>query len=136
MAKVYLTRRATFCAGHRLHSAALSDDENRNIFGKCNHVNGHGHNYELHVTLYGDVNPKTGMVMNLTDLDRLISEAVIARVDHKNLNMDVPEFQALVPTAENIAIVFWNLLKEKLPTLLYEVRLRETENNVAVYRGE
>lgn len=136
MSKIYLTRRATFCAGHRLHSPLLTDEENRKIFGKCNHVNGHGHNYELEVTLYGKVDPKTGMVLNLTDLDRIVEETVIARVDHKNFNQDVPEFKTLVPTAENIAIYFWGLLKDKLKDLLFEVRLRETENNVAIYRGE
>lgn len=133
---VYLTRRSTFSAAHRLHSADLSDSENKAIFGKCNNPHGHGHNYVLEVTVRGKVDPHTGMVMNLTDLKKAIDELIIEPVDHKHLNYDVPIFRELNPTAENMAVVFWKLLESRLPDLLHEIKLYETENNVVVYRGE
>ena len=137
MPKVSLTRRVVFSAAHRLHSAELSDEENRRIFEKCNHVNGHGHNYTLEVTVRGEVDPRSGMVMNLTELMRTIEETVLAKLDHKNLNVDVADFQRMNPTAENIAVVIWRMLNKKLPQGLFEqVRLIETENNSVVYRGE
>jgi len=134
---VYITRRVTFCSSHRLHSDCLSDEENRRVFGKCNNPNGHGHNYALEVTVRGEVDPRTGMVMNLADLKRMIQDTIMADLDHKNLNLDVPAFRDVNPTAENIAIYVWRQLSELLPPgLLYEIRLHETENNLAVYRGE
>jgi 6-pyruvoyltetrahydropterin/6-carboxytetrahydropterin synthase len=138
MPVVYLTRRATFCASHRLHSPELSDEENRRVFGKCNHPNGHGHNYVLEVTVRGEVDRRTGMVMNLTELKTIIEDRIHAVVDHKCLNLDVPAFEDLVPTAENMAVVFWGWLEAALPRrgLLHEIRIQETENNVAIYRGE
>ena len=133
----YLSRRTTFCSSHRLHSPSLSDSENKSVFGKCNSENGHGHNYELEVTVRGQISPKTGMLMNLTDLKAIIDETIVSEVDHKHLNLDCPSFEGINPTAENIAYVFWNLLKTKIPKgALFEVRVRETENNVAYYRGE
>lgn len=137
MATVYLTRRATFCASHRLHSEQLSDEENQKLFGKCNRPNGHGHNYELEVTIRRVVDPKTGIIMNLDDLKQAIEDSILSKVDHRHLNLDVAEFKDVNPTAENMVVVFWKLLQEALPHgLLYEVKLRETENNTAVYRGE
>lgn len=137
MSLVYLTRRATFSAAHRLHSNELSEPENKAIFGKCNNPNGHGHNYVLEVTIKGEIDPKTGMVINLVDLKTAMEEAVINEMDHKHLNYDVPLFQEINPTAENMVVVFWKLLELKLPKgLLYEVKLHETENNIAIYRGE
>ncbi len=134
---VYLTRRAQFNAAHRLHSADLSDEENRQVFGKCNNLYGHGHNYVLEVTIKGEVDPRTGMVINLTDLKAAIEEAIIKPMDHKHLNFDVPIFRDLNPTAENMAVVFWQLLEKQLGSdLLFEVKLHETENNLVVYRGE
>jgi 6-pyruvoyltetrahydropterin/6-carboxytetrahydropterin synthase len=134
---VYLTRRSTFSASHRLHSPRLSDDENRDFFGKCNRDHGHGHNYVLEVTLRGEIDPRTDCVMNLTDLKSIIEETVLDRVDHRHLNLDVTEFSRVNPTAENMAVVFWGWLSERLPKgLLYEVKLHETENNVAIYRGQ
>jgi 6-pyruvoyltetrahydropterin/6-carboxytetrahydropterin synthase len=133
----YLTRRATFCASHRLHAAQLSEAENARIFGKCNNPNGHGHNYVLEVTVRSEVDPKTGMILNLTDLKGAIGEAITDQFDHKHLNLDTPHFKQVNPTAENMAVVFWDLLEPKLPAgMLYEVKLHETENNVAAYRGE
>ncbi|NWJ45026.1 MAG: 6-carboxytetrahydropterin synthase [Chloroflexi bacterium] len=137
MAVVYLTRRANFSSAHRLHSPELSAEENRIIFGKCNNPNGHGHNYTLEVTVRGEINPVTGMVLNLTELKKAMEEAVIDEVDHKHLNLDVPIFREINPTAENMVVVFWKLLEQRLKGgILHEVKLWETENNVAVYRGE
>ena len=136
MAKVYLTRRATFSAAHRLHSLGLSDEQNREIFGKCNNPHGHGHNYVLEVTIQGEIDPATGMVINLTDLKAAIETAIIKPFDHQHLNY-TPVFEEINPTAENMAVVFWHLLEKELSKgLLYEVKLHETENNIAVYRGE
>lgn len=133
---VYLTRRAVFSASHRLHSSELSDSENAKLFGKCNSANGHGHNYAVEITLKGEIDKKSGLLYNLSDLKRAIDSEILARVDHKHLNLDVLEFKSLNPTAENIAIVIWGWLEKALPKgLLYEVRLQETENNVAIYRG-
>lgn len=137
MTTVYLTRRSTFSAAHRLHSPGLSDEENLEIFGKCANPNGHGHNYILEVTVRGEIDPRTGMVMNLAELKRTVEEAIIRPMDHKNLNEDVGVLQKINPTAENLAVVFWKLLEDRLaPGLLVEVRLHETENNIATYRGE
>lgn len=133
----YLSRRASFSASHRLHSENLSADENKRVFGKCNHPHGHGHNYEVEVILRGKISERDGLVFNLTALKEIIEREVIARVDHKHLNLDVAEFKGLNPTAENIAVVIWRWLEPHLVKgLLYEVRLRETENNLAIYRGE
>lgn len=134
---VYLTRRCTFSASHRLHSEALSEEENRKLFGKCNHPNGHGHNYEVEVMLKGDVNAQTGLVMNLATLKQAMEDTFLQAMDHKHLNLDVPEFKALNPSVENVAVVIWKMLSPALPAgLLYEVKVFETENNSAVYRGD
>ncbi len=133
---VYISRRATFCASHRLLNALLSQEENLAIFGKCNNPNGHGHNYVLEVTLYGPVNPDTGFVMNVKDLEQIIEETVLSKLDHKHLNLDVDAFKDLNPTSENIAIIIWNWIAQRIPfELLYEVKLHETENNMVIYRG-
>lgn len=132
-----LSLRSVFCAGHRLHSPHLSAGENRALYGKCNHESGHGHNYILHVTIKGPVDPKTGIVINFVDMQKIVQDTVIERIDHKFLNKDLPEFQELIPTAENIAIVCWRWLKASpLKDILYEVSLMETETNTVVYRGE
>ncbi|HEX4203127.1 MAG TPA: 6-carboxytetrahydropterin synthase [Ktedonobacteraceae bacterium] len=133
---VYLTRRVTFSAAHRLWSKHFSDEQNYTLYDKCANPNGHGHNYVLEVTLRGTPDPQTGMVMNLTDLKRVVNEQVIDWVDHKHLNYDVPWLEGIVPTAEMLAITFWERLESSFPTgMLYEVKLHETENNIATYRG-
>ncbi|MFO1518344.1 MAG: 6-pyruvoyl tetrahydrobiopterin synthase family protein [bacterium] len=133
----YLTRRAQFSASHRLHSRHLSDEENLKVFDKCNNPNGHGHNYVLEVTVKGEIDPQTGMVMNLKDLKSTLDETVMKNMDHKHLNLDVAEFKHVNPTAENIALVIWNQISKHLPPgSLHEIKLHETENNVVVYRGE
>ncbi len=134
---VYLTRRTTFSASHRLWSNQLSEAENYAVYEKCANPNGHGHNYVLEVTVRGNVDPRTGMVLNLTDMKRITNEQVINWIDHKHLNYDVPWLEGVIPTAEMLAIKFWERLESGFaPGLLYEVTLHETENNSAVYRGE
>ena len=137
MAVVYLTRRASFSAAHRLWSEALSEQENRALYDKCANPHGHGHNYMLEVTLRGEPDRKTGMLLNLMTLKQAMQERVIDEVDHKHLNHDIAWLEGLIPTTENLTIIFWERLVDALPTgLLYEVRLYETEHNIASYRGE
>lgn len=132
---IEITRRETFSSSHRLHSSELSDEENRKLFGKCNWANGHGHNYVMEVTVKGPVDPKTGILINLVDLKHIIIKCVKDKVDHRHLNFDVPEFGKLNPTAENMAIVFWQWLKPELKDKLYRIKLYETENNSVEYYG-
>ena len=133
---VYLTRRATFSASHRLWSAHFSEEENYALYEKCANPNGHGHNYTIEVTIRGEPDSQTGMVMNLTDMKRITNEQVIDWVDHKHLNYDVPWLEGIIPTTEMLAIKFWERLERSFPKdLLYEVKLYETENNLAIYRG-
>lgn len=136
---LYITRRVVFSAAHRLHNPALSDEENKNIYGECNNPDGHGHNYVLEVTVRGNISNKTGMLIDLKDLKKIITEKVINKVDHKYLNYDVDFMRDIIPTAENIVIQFWKILKEVLSkenAELYELRLYETDNNIVIYRGE
>lgn len=134
---VYLTRRTTFSASHRLWSTHLTEAENYAVYEKCANPNGHGHNYTLEVTVHGWPNIQTGMLINLTDLKSAVNAAVINWVDHKHLNHDVPWLEGVIPTTEMLVIKFWQQLETVLPTgLLYEVKLYETENNSAFYRGE
>lgn len=133
---VELTRRAHFAASHRLHSNALSDEENKRIYGKCNNPYGHGHNYYLEVTVEGEPDPKTGMVMNLKDLDDIIEEQVVSKADHHHFNHDVEMTKDVIPTVENLVIVFWKVLEDKIPNgKLKCIRLWESENNSATYCG-
>lgn len=134
---VYLTRRTSFSAAHRLWSSELSEAENRAIYEKCANPNGHGHNYILEVTVQGTPDPRTGMVLNLTDLKQAMNEQVVDWVDHKHLNYDVPWLEGCIPTTEVLAMRFWERLQSALPPgMLYEVKLYETEHNIASYRGE
>ncbi|XP_023693003.1 6-pyruvoyl tetrahydrobiopterin synthase [Paramormyrops kingsleyae] len=133
----YITRVESFSACHRLHNKSLSDEENKKIFGKCNNPHGHGHNYKVEVTVRGKIDHVTGMVMNLTDLKRYIEEAVMIPLDHKNLDKEVPYFENVVSTTENLAVYIWDrLLKLLPPGLLYEIKIHETDKNIVVYRGE
>ena len=127
--KAYLGRRYTLSASHRLHADALSDEENRAAYGKCNNPHGHGHNYVVEVLVGGAVDRETGMVVNLADLDAVVGVRVLERFDHKNLNLD-PAFAKRVPTTENFCRVVFGLLKNALPNgELEHVRVEETENN-------
>lgn len=133
---IYITRRLEFCASHRLYNPRFSDQENAEIFGLCNNPNGHGHNYVLEVTVKGDVAPDTGMVLDLKSLKKLINREIIDKVDHKNLNVDVEFLKGVIPTAENIAIKFWELIEPKIENgALHELKLYESERNYVVYRG-
>ena len=134
---VYLSRRTSFSASHRLWSDQLTEADNYAIYEKCANPHGHGHNYVLEVTIQGTPDPRTGMVLNLTDLKHAMNEQVVKWVDHKHLNYDVSWLEGSIPTTEVLVIKFWERLTDSLPAgMLYEVKLHETENNVASYRGE
>jgi len=134
---VYLTKVYEFSAAHRLHSHTLSDEENRDIFGKCNNPAGHGHNYVLEVTVKGPVDARTGLVAGLNFLDEVVEKQVYARFDYKHLNLDTPEFETLNPTSENFVKVLWEVLEPNLrPVTLHRLRLRETPKNHFDYYGE
>ncbi|XP_030899958.2 6-pyruvoyl tetrahydrobiopterin synthase [Melopsittacus undulatus] len=132
-----ISRTVTFSACHRLHSKSLSNEENQKLFGKCNNPNGHGHNYKVIVTVHGEIDPVSGMVINLTDLKRYMQEAIMEPLDHKNLDKDVPYFAEVVSTTENLAVFIWENLKKLLPMgTLYKVKVYETDQNIVVYKGE
>lgn len=135
--RVTVNRKAHFNAAHRLHRKDWDDEKNSRVFGKCNNPNYHGHNYELVVAVTGEVDPQTGFVVNLKDLKKLIYEKIEVPFDHKNLNLEVPEFEELNPTAENISVVIWKKLRAELESHLdLEVTLYETPRNFVTYRGE
>ncbi len=126
---VFLTRKIEFSAAHRYDNPAFSPEENRRVFGKCNNAHGHGHNYTLEVTVAGEPNAVTGMVMDLKDLKDLLEREIMQRMDHRNLNVEVPELAGKIPTCENIALVIWNLLEPKIPAgRLHRVRLYESDD--------
>ena len=132
MVAVY--RKEHFNAAHRLAVATWSEEKNRTVFGKCSNPNFHGHNYELVVKLSGEPDPETGYVMDLKELSTIINREVIEKFDHKNLNLDVPEFRDLNPTAENIAVVIYQLLRPKIESgLQLKITLYETERNYVEY---
>jgi 6-pyruvoyltetrahydropterin/6-carboxytetrahydropterin synthase len=134
--KVTVFRKEHFNAAHRLHNPDWSDEQNKAFFGKCNNPNYHGHNYDLTVILKGDVDPASGYVYDMKLLSDLIKEHVLIRFDHKNLNLDTDEFKDLNPTAENIAVVIWNILREKIDRKFeLTIRLYETERNFVEYDG-
>lgn len=125
-----------FNAAHRLFNPTWDDETNNRVFGKCNNPNFHGHNYKLEVELDGQINPETGYVLDMKKLSEIIKHEIIERFDHRNLNLDCPEFKDLIPSAENIALVCWNILREKLPShLQLKVRLWETPKNGVEYDG-
>ena len=134
---MYITRRETFSAAHRLFKPGLSDEENLKLFGKCSNPNWHGHNYTLEVIVAGEVDPETGFVMDIKVLKEIIRDNIISKVDHKNLNLDTDFMKGKIPTSENIVISIWNELVDKITKgMLYSVKLYETENNYFEYRGE
>lgn len=134
--KVSVFRKAHFNAAHRLHNPALSEAENNRLFGLCNNPNFHGHNYMLEVRVKGEIDPVTGYVIDTKILKDIIQKEVHDRFDHRNLNLDTPEFADLNPTAENISVVIWNKIRKCLPdTLELIIRLYETENNYVEFDG-
>ena len=124
---IYVTRKIEFSASHLYHNPALSAEENRRLFGKCNNPHGHGHNYVLEVTVAGERDPVTGMVLDLKELKDILQREIIERMDHRFLNYEVPELAGQIPTCENIAQAIWRLLEPRIaPGRLHRVRLYET----------
>jgi 6-pyruvoyltetrahydropterin/6-carboxytetrahydropterin synthase len=137
MPRCAVTRRVHFNAAHRLSNPRFSDQWNRETFGECNNPNFHGHNYELELTVEGEIASDTGYVMDLNKLKELAQERLLRHLDHKNLNLDVPWFQSLNPTSENIALVCWRELRPVVPAeLALRVRLWETPRNYVDYQGD
>jgi 6-pyruvoyltetrahydropterin/6-carboxytetrahydropterin synthase len=134
--QVELGRRYHFAASHRLHNPQLSEEENCRTYGKCNNPYGHGHNYTVEVRFSGPIDPKTGMIANLADLDAFVNERVIEPFDHRSLQDEVPAFRELVPTTENLCIEIFQRLKFFPIAKLEAVRVEETSNNSFEYAGE
>ncbi len=135
--KLTITRKTRFTAGHRLFNPQLSEEDNLRIFGPCSNPHGHGHNYVLEVTVTGELDPETGMIMNLKDLKKIVNEHIVSKCDHHNFNVDVDFTRGIIPTAENLARRIFEVLDEKLPNgTLERVKLFETENNIAVAERE
>ncbi|MGY6744474.1 MAG: 6-pyruvoyl trahydropterin synthase family protein [Cecembia sp.] len=134
--KVSVYRKEHFNAAHRLHNPNWSDEKNQTVFGKCNNPNYHGHNYDLIVKLDGHIDPDTGYVYDMKVLSDLIKAHVLNKFDHKNLNLDTDEFKNINPTAENIAVVIWNILRKEIDLKFdLTIRLYETERNFVEYSG-
>jgi 6-pyruvoyltetrahydropterin/6-carboxytetrahydropterin synthase len=133
---VYITRKSHFSASHRLYNPAWPDAKNDQLYGKCNNPNGHGHNYDIEVTVAGDPPAETGMVMDLKSLADIVEAEIIEKVDHKHLNLDVDFLRGVIPTAENLAIAFWKILAPKIgDAKLHSIKLYESDNNFVEYRG-
>ncbi len=134
--RVTVSRKAHFNAAHRLYNKDWNDEQNNAVFGKCNNPNFHGHNYELIVSVTGEIDPKTGYVIDIKVLKDIIYDEVEEPFDHKNLNLDVPEFSDLNPTAENIVVVIWNRIRRRIDAVMdLEVVLYETPRNFVTYKG-
>lgn len=134
--RITINRKAHFNAAHRLYKASWDDEKNFAVFGKCSNPLYHGHNYELIVSITGEINPETGFVMNLDDLKHIIFEEVEEYLDHKNLNLEVKEFEHLNPTVENISVVIWQRIRKKLADhLALKVTLYETPRNFVEFSG-
>ena len=137
MPSVTVTRRLHFNAAHRVHNPALSDEENIRLFGKCNNPNWHGHNYMLDVSVRGPIDPRSGYVMDLGALKRLVEERVVDKMDHRNFNLDVEFMRDVNPTSENIIVAIWRQLADAItPATLVKLVLWETPNNYVEYSGE
>jgi 6-pyruvoyltetrahydropterin/6-carboxytetrahydropterin synthase len=134
---IYLTRKAEFAASHYYHNPAFTPEENERVFGKCSNLNGHGHNYALEVTVKGEINERTGFVVDLKQLKDIMNREVVDAVDHRHLNKEVPEFATAIPTTENIAVVAWRRLKPHIKVAqLHRVRVYESADLFADYYGE
>lgn len=132
-----ITRRATFAAAHRLFRVDWDDERNRHVFGQCANPGGHGHNYVLEVTVGGELDPETGMIADLKWVKEVVDRQVIGHVDHRNLNADVEFLRGVIPTAENLARIFWDRLIGPISeqARLVRIRVQETENNAATYEA-
>lgn len=135
---LYISRKAHFNAAHQLWIPSLSEEENFEMFGKCANPNFHGHNFDLYVSVKGSPDPKTGLVMDLKVLKKIINEQVVDQLDHQNLNIDVPWLAGIMPSIENIAVAMWQRIEPHLPesVSLHKVTLWETQNNFVEYYGE
>lgn len=134
---IYITRKAEFSASHYYHNPSFTPEENLRVFGKCANLNGHGHNYTLEVTVQGEVDARTGFVVDLKELKDIMNREVIDAMDHRHLNKEVPEFKALVPTTENLAVVAWKRLEPHIKVAkLHRVRVYESPDLFADYYGE
>jgi len=134
---IYLTRRERFNAAHRMYREEWSDEKNFEVFGKCSNPNWHGHNYELFVTVCGDPDPETGLLINLKELSRIIRERVIEQLDHRNINLEVPFMQGKIASTENLAQAIWEELEPPLTALgitLCSLKITESENNTIEYK--
>jgi 6-pyruvoyltetrahydropterin/6-carboxytetrahydropterin synthase len=135
-AHVTVTRRLHFSAAHRVHNPAMSDEENRRTFGKCNNPNWHGHNYILDVSVRGAVEDRTGYVIDLSRVKQIVESEVVGKVDHRNLNLEVDFLRDVIPTTENVIVAFWRVLEPALrPAKLTRLVLWETVNNYVEYDG-
>lgn len=135
---IYITRRERFNAAHRLFRSDFTDEQNMEVFGKCSNPNWHGHNYELFVTVKGNIDEKTGFLVNLKTLSRIIREYVISKLDHKNINLEVDFMQDKLASTENLAVGIWNELQEQVAALgaeLHCIKVMESENNYVEYFG-
>jgi 6-pyruvoyltetrahydropterin/6-carboxytetrahydropterin synthase len=134
---IYLTRRERFNAAHRMYREEWSDEKNLEVFGKCSNPNWHGHNYELFVTVCGEPDPVTGLLINLKELSRIIRERIIDRIDHKNINLEVPFMEGKIASTENLAMAIWEELEaplKKKEITLFSIRIAESENNFVEYK--
>ena len=133
---ISVTRKSHFNAAHRLHNNEWSDEKNNTFYGLCNNKNYHGHNYDLEVTVKGEIDPESRYLVDMKVLSNIIEENICKKFDHKNLNLDTAEFKNLIPTAENIAVVIWNILREKIDKKLkLSIKLFETPRNFVEYSG-
>ncbi len=135
---IYITRRERFNAAHRLFKTEYSDEKNMEIFGKCSNPNWHGHNYQLFVTVKGEVNPETGFLVNLKNLSKIVKEKVIEKIDHKNINLEVDFMKNKMASTENLTIGIWKQLEKEITDLgvtLHSVKIYESENNFVEYFG-
>ena len=133
---IYLTKIMEFSASHRLYNPNLTDEENYKVFKQCANKNGHGHNYQLEVMIAGNIDSDTGYVINLNQMKDIIQEEIIDKFDHKNLNIDLKELEGIIPTTENLVVLFWNILIDKFPKAkLFKIKLAESNTSSAEYYG-
>ncbi len=134
---LYVTKRMSFSACHRLCNPEFNDDANENVFDKCNNYYGHGHNYDLEVTVAGEPDPNTGYVIDLKKLKRIMKKEIVDKVDHKHLNFDVDFLKGIITTVENLAVVFWRILNEAIPSgKLHKIKSNETPDSYVEYFGD
>jgi 6-pyruvoyltetrahydropterin/6-carboxytetrahydropterin synthase len=134
---LFLTKIVQFSSSHRLYNPNWSDEKNFEVYNKCSNPNGHGHNYKLEVTIKGTPDPEKGFIIDLKMMKKIINEEIVDKVDHKNLNLDVDFLEGIIPTVENLAVVFWKVLANKFPNAeLHKIRIYETCTSFVDYYGE